>query len=119
MGGYGVSVQQVPILRPSPWESPPQWGTQVIQGQWARGGAENWGLGAGKHWRTSGRLPGEGKAWGIPRSEEEGRQRSRKGEPPTQRRDDRNSVDTEDGGTEPAWLPGGEREADLLLDTDN
>ena len=29
------------------------------------------------------------------------------------------AVDMEDGGTEPAWPPGGEKEADLLLDTDN
>ena len=111
MDGCGTSVQQISYPKA---QSPPQWGTQVIQGHGLKVGAAMWGLRAGKPWRTSGRLPGEGKAWGVSRSEKEGRQRSRKGEPHTERRDGWNSVGMADSRAEPAWPPGGEKEAHLL-----
>ena len=51
VAGYTMSVQQIPLLRPRPrpWESPPQWGTQVIQGQRPEVGPGLGGLRAGKH----------------------------------------------------------------------
>lgn len=107
VGGYTMNVQQIPLLRPRPhpWESPPQWGTQVIQGQCPR-----WGLDCEVSERGSTEEPQEDfleeEEPGVSPKMKERNDSAPERENHTHKghRGDVNAVGTEDGETEPAWL---------------
>lgn len=90
----------------------------MIQDQWAPGGgAETWGLGAGSPGEPWGDFLEKEKPGGTSEVKR-GKTALQKGEPHTQRRDDKLSGHggRRNGASLAAW---GEKEADLLLGTEN